>query len=67
MIEQSRDEVRIPDQIQKYDWVTIVKTKKIGCVTDVRTHSDGTKEFFVKYFRGAKWFTEPQVTLQQKH
>ena len=61
------EEARIPNVIQIYDWVTIIKTKKIGCVTDVRTHSDGTKEYFVKYYRGKGWFKESEVVLETKH
>lgn len=60
MIEQS-------PSIALYDWVTIIKTKKTGGVTDIRVHSDGTKEYFVKYFRGKRWFKESEVVLHTKH
>ena len=53
--------------IKQYDWVSINKTHKVGAVTDIRTHADGTKEYFVKYFRGKKWFKESQVTLDKAH
>lgn len=59
-----------PVIIEKYDWVTIkrlpFRKRKDGAVTNVRTFSDGTREYFVKYFRGKRWFKESEVTLLKK-